>query len=221
VPHAISLNNADAGYGALRVLQNCSLQIERGERVVVMGKSGAGKSTLLNLIYREYARDTALIPQGNALIPQLSVFHNVYMGGLDRHSSWYNLRSLIRPAPSDVETVKEVLGTVGLADSIFVRAGALSGGQQQRVSVARALYNGRPMVIGDEPVSALDRVQAGEILSLLCKRHETKIFALHDARLALEHADRILVLKDGRIILDELAARLSVGRLLVYFEDGL
>jgi len=216
--HAIALDNVDAGYGASLVLQNFSLRVAAGERVAIMGRSGAGKSTLLNLLYRHYADDVALIPQAAALVAPLSVFHNVFMGRLDRHSTWYNLRTLIRPAAHEVEAVARVLSTVGLAEKLLVRAGTLSGGQQQRASVARAIYNGRSIVIGDEPVSALDRVQAGEVLRLLSARHETKIFALHDIRLALEQTDRIIVMERGRIAIDEPASRLSFDGLVHHFE---
>ena len=92
---------------------------------------------------------------------------------------------------------------------MFRRAGELSGGQQQRVSVARALFNGRPIVIGDEPVSALDPVQGAAVLGRLAERHETLVLALHDLPLALAHATRILVLDGGRIALDAPAARRS------------
>src|SRR5262245_64736114 len=119
-----------------------------------MGRSGAGKSTLLNLLHARLADKVALIPQAAALVKTLSVFHNVYMGRLDRHSTWYNLRNLIWPARKDVAEIERVLDLVGLTDKLFAKAGALSGGQQQRTSVARALHNGRPLVIGDEPVSA-------------------------------------------------------------------
>jgi phosphonate transport system ATP-binding protein len=218
---AIALDNVTAGYGAAPVLRNFSLRIERGERVAIMGRSGAGKSTLLNLIYRTYADDVALIPQASALVANLSVFHNVFMGRLDQHSTLYNLRTLIWPPAREVEAAGRVLSAVGLSDKFFAKAGELSGGQQQRTSVARALYNGRVIVAGDEPVSALDRVQAGEILRLLSERHETKIFALHDVRLALEHTDRIVLIEHGRIALDEPAKRLSYERLLPYFEGEL
>jgi phosphonate transport system ATP-binding protein len=215
---AITLDNVSAGYGGVQVLENFSLKIEVGERIAVMGRSGAGKSTLLNLIYRTCSDEVALIPQSSALVANLSVFHNVFMGRLDRHSTLYNLRTLAWPSAREVQAVGDVLNPLGLSDKLFAKAGELSGGQQQRTSVARAIYNGRPIVVGDEPVSSLDRVQAGDVLRLLSDRHETKIFALHDIRLALEHTDRIVLIEAGRIALDEGARRLSYERLLPYFE---
>src|SRR5205823_6330062 len=140
-----------------------------------MGRSGAGKSTLLNLLHARLADRVALIPQATALVKTLSVFHNVYMGRLDRHPTWHNLRTLVWPTRRDVADVAGMLELVGLADKLFDRAGTLSGGQQQRTSVARALYNDRSIVIGDEPVSALDRRQGAEILGKVCGRHDTVI----------------------------------------------
>ena len=193
------------------MLHDIDLTINAGERVAVMGRSGAGKSTLLNLLYERLADRVALIPQAAALVKTLPVFHNVYMGRLDRHPTWYNLRTLVWPARRDVAEIEGVLDLVGLADKLFAKAGTLSGGQQQRTSVARALYNGRPIVIGDEPVSALDRVQGAEILGKLCARHETAILAMHDIPLALAHADRVVVIEDGRIVLDAPARTLDGG----------
>lgn len=218
---AITLENVSAGYGAVQVFENFSLTIEAGERVAFMGRSGAGKSTLINLIYWACADEVALIPQSSALVANLSVFHNVFMGRLDRHSTLYNLRTLAWPSAHEVDRVNRVLGEVGLSEKLFAKAGELSGGQQQRTSVARAIYNGRPIVLGDEPVSSLDRVQAGDVLRLLSDRHETKIFALHDIRLALEHTDRIVLIEGGRIALDEHVRGLSYERLLPYFEGEL
>ena len=155
------------------VLFDIDLTVRTNERIAVMGRSGAGKSTLLGLLYAQRPADVALVPQASALVKPLSVFHNVYMGRLDRHSTAYNLRTLVWPAASKVAEVRSVLASVGLDGEIFSAAGALSGGQQQRTSVARALYNGRPILIGDEPVSALDRVQGADVLSLLKSRHQT------------------------------------------------
>src|SRR5215510_13274146 len=138
----VELRKATAGYNGVAVLRDVDLTIHAGECVAVMGRSGAGKSTLLNLIYERLADRVALIPQAAALVKTLSVFHNVYMGRLDRHPTWHNLRTLVWPARRDVAEIERMLELVELADKLFAPAGALSGGQQQRTSVARALYNG-------------------------------------------------------------------------------
>jgi phosphonate transport system ATP-binding protein len=213
----VELNKASAGYAGRAVLQDIDLKISAGERIAVMGRSGAGKTTLLNLLYDKLAERVALVPQAAALVKTLSVFHNVYMGRLDRHPTWYNLRTLVWPARREVAEIERVLDLVGLADKLFAQAGALSGGQQQRTSVARALYNGRPIVIADEPVSALDRVQGAEILGKLCARHETAILALHDISFALTHTERVVVIEDGRIVLDTPARTLTPADLVPYY----
>jgi phosphonate transport system ATP-binding protein len=213
----VELANESAGYGGLPVLHGIDLTVREGERIAVMGRSGAGKSTLLNLLYQRLAERVALIPQAAALVKTLSVFHNVYMGRLDRRSTLCNLRNLVWPQRRMVGEVTAVLDLVGLADKLFARAGELSGGQQQRTSVARALYNGRPVLIGDEPVSALDRIQSADILARILARHETMIVALHDIALALDHADRIIVLEAGRIVLDAPARELSATDLVPYY----
>ena len=213
----VELRKMSAGYGGRAVLHDIDLTIEAGARVAVMGRSGAGKTTLLNLLYERLADRVALIPQAAALVKTLSVFHNVYMGRLDRRPTWYNLRTLAWPARRDVAEVGGVLDLVGLADKLFAKAGTLSGGQQQRTSVARAFYSGRAVVIGDEPVSALDRAQGAEILKKLCARYDTAILALHDIPLALAHTDRVVVIEAGRIVLDRPTRELTAADLVPYY----
>ena len=217
MPALVELSKVSAGYNGTAVLHEIDLAVHAGERVAVMGRSGAGKTTLLNLLFERLVDRVALIPQAAALVKTLSVFHNVYMGRLDRRANWHNLRTLVWPTRRDIADVESVLEIVELADKLFAKAGTLSGGQQQRISVARALYNGRSVVIGDEPVSALDRLQATEILGKLCARHATAIFALHDIPLALAHADRVVVIESGRIVLDRPARELSVVDLIPYY----
>jgi phosphonate transport system ATP-binding protein len=213
----VELRKATAGYAGRAVLHDIDLTIDAGECVAVMGRSGAGKSTLLNLLHRRLADRVALIPQAAALVKTLSVFHNVYMGRLDRHPTWHNLRTLVWPVRRDIAEIEGTLELVGLADKLFDRAGTLSGGQQQRVSVARALYNDRSIVIGDEPVSALDRLQGADILEKLRARHDTAILAMHDIPLALAHADRVVVIEQGRIVLDAAARTITAGDLVPYY----
>ena len=213
----LTLTGASVGYPGRVVLDRVDLSIRRGERIALLGRSGAGKSTLLNTIFDALAQEAALIPQAAALVPQLSTFHNVYMGRLDRHSALRNLRELLWPARATLEVVEAVLATVDLAGTLRQRAGSLSGGQAQRTSVARALYNGRGIVIGDEPVSALDRGQGGRVLATIHAAAGTSVLALHDVGLALEHATRVVVLKEGRVALDAPADALREADLAAFY----
>ena len=218
-PTLVTLSDESFGYGGRPVLAGVSLSIRDGERVALLGRSGSGKSTLLGALYDRLADRAALIPQVAALVPQLSCFHNVYMGRLDRRSVLRNLRELAWPAKATLAEVEAVLARVDLAPALRQKAGSLSGGQAQRTSVARALYNGRPMVLGDEPVSALDRRQGAAVLEAIHATHATSILALHDVALALEHASRIIVLRDGVLVLDAPADKLSERELVALYQS--
>jgi phosphonate transport system ATP-binding protein len=214
----VSLTGVTLGYAGRTILASVDLVIHEGERVALLGRSGSGKSTLLNALFDGLADRAALIPQAAALVPQLSAFHNVYMGRLDRHSTVRNLRELLWPARATLAEVTATLARVDLADAVRQKAGTLSGGQQQRVSVARALYNGRPIVLGDEPVSALDARQGARVLETIHAVHATSILALHDVALALDHASRVVVLKDGRVALDAPATGLRAADLVALYQ---
>ncbi len=174
------LSEVQATYNGARVLQNITLSIEAGERIALVGRSGTGKSTLLRLLHSRKKEDVALVPQDLGLVKALSVFHNVYMGRLNRNSSWYNVVNLIRPFRSETKAVHAILEKLDLTDKMFVPVGELSGGQQQRTAVARALYQDRPVFLGDEPVSAVDVLQARTVLKLIVENHETVVLAMHD-----------------------------------------
>ena len=200
------------------MLTAIDLTIVEGDRIALIGRSGSGKSTLLNTLYDAMRELAALVPQAASLVPQLSCFHNVYMGRLDRHSSLRNLRELVRPAKATCDEVGDVLAKVGLADTLWQKAGSLSGGQAQRTSIARALYNGRPVVLGDEPVSALDRRQGEHVLETIVSTHATSVLALHDVALALQYATRVIALDAGRIALDASTADLRESDLARFYE---
>jgi phosphonate transport system ATP-binding protein len=203
------LDNASASYNKREVLSGVTLKIAEGERVALVGESGAGKSTLLALLYRQQSADSALIPQDWALVRTLSVFHNVYIGRLNRYSTWYNLRNLVRPSSREIDAIEPILESLGLADKIFAPVGELSGGQQQRAAVARALFQGSPALLGDEPVSAVDEYQARRILETIRKTHSTIVLAMHDVSLALAYTDRVIGIRNGGIVLDKPTAGLS------------
>jgi len=203
------LANEDLGYSQGTVLHNVSLSIAPGERVALVGESGAGKSTLLSALQARFQDRAALIPQDIGLVRNLSVFHNIYMGRLDQHSTAYNLLNLAWPQKREVDQVRPLVEQLGLADKLFESAGELSGGQQQRTAVCRALFQGGRAVIGDEPVSAVDNHMAEVVMEALVARFETVVLAMHDLELALKYSNRIIGLKDGEITFDQATGNLS------------
>lgn len=207
------LDGASASYNGHAVLTDLKLKIGRGERVALVGRSGAGKSTLLGMLYEQQKDNAALIPQDSSLVKTLSVFHNVYMGRLHCHGSFYNLRNLVSPRRAEIDRVREITDKLGISEKMFEPVGQLSGGQQQRTAVGRALFCGRDVALGDEPVSSVDEHQSREILRILNESHETVVLAMHDMALALEFTDRVIGLKDRRIVLDEASSDLTTSDL--------
>ena len=210
---ALEVSNLSASYGGERVLGPLSLSLAPGERVALVGRSGAGKSTLLSLLYDEADADTAFMPQDLGLVDTLSVFHNVYMGQLDRHSILYSLCNLLVPLTKPRHEIQGILDELGLGDKRREPAGELSGGQRQRVAVARALYQQGSLLLADEPVSALDGPLARRVMAALTRAYPTSVIALHDVDLALAYSDRIIGIQDGHIALDEPSSRLTAADL--------
>ncbi len=196
------LENLSVAYRNTKVLKQISLKILNGEKVALIGPSGAGKSTLLRKLYEIHPKKSSFIHQDFALVPQLSAFHNVYIGRLDRYSLWYNLLNLVRPQRNETEQMSPVFKSLGIKDKMFLQVSTLSGGQQQRVAVARAIYRGSEILLGDEPVSSVDPHHAGAVLNLLLKTAPTVILSLHSVHLALEYFDRIVGLQNGKILFD-------------------
>jgi len=207
------LKSATLRYKDIDVLSNINLLINAGEHVALLGKSGAGKSTLLNTLYQQQQAYCALVPQNVALVEALSVFHNVYMGQLNQHNTLFNLLNLFWPQRKPVEEVRQLLKLVELDEILFSRTGELSGGQKQRVAIARALFQGNQVLLGDEPISALDSVLARKVMLLLHQRHETVVLAMHDVEMALCFADRIVGIKDSAIAIDQPAKNVTADDL--------
>ena len=195
--------------GPVAVLAELHLHLDPGEKVALLGPSGAGKTTLLEALRARALRETAWCPQEPALVPALSVFHNIYMGALERHGSLYNLLNLIRPTAFQKQRVGELAEELGLADKLFTSVDRLSGGQAQRTALGRALYSERPVLLADEPVSSLDEEQAVRLLRLALARHDTAVVALHHQNQALTCFDRVIGLAGGRVLLDAPAAELG------------
>jgi sulfonate transport system ATP-binding protein len=195
-------------YGEREVLRNTQLSVEPGQFIAIVGRSGCGKSTLLRLIAGlEEASDGALYTDGKAidglhddtrimfqearLLPWRRVLDNVTLG---------------LPAESRARG-EEVLAQVGLAERRGEWPARLSGGQRQRVSLARALVHHPRLLLLDEPLGALDaltRIEMHRLIESLWQRHRfTALLVTHDVQEAVALADRVILIEDGRIALDE------------------
>ena len=196
------LENVSVAYEDTPVLDDISLRIREGEKVVIIGPSGAGKSTLLKKLYELRQEQSAFIHQDYALVPQLSAYHNVYAGRLDGRSVTHNLLNLLAPQKADLAAITPIFKAIGMEDKMFARVSTLSGGQQQRVAVGRAIYRRSSILLGDEPVSAIDPHQAGGLLRLIKDSALTVVLAMHDVQLALATFPRIIGLRNGSVVLD-------------------
>jgi phosphonate transport system ATP-binding protein len=203
------LTDEDFGYRGDIVLRDISIEINAGERIALVGQSGAGKSTLISILQARYAADTAFVPQDLGLVPTLSVFHNIYMGALQRNSVVRNLLNLVWPRPADIALIQPIAEQLGISEKLFVKVGELSGGQQQRTAICRAIFHGGDACLGDEPVSANDQHQSRVIMDALTTSFDTVVLAMHDIDLALEYSTRIIGIKDQSIALDVAADQVT------------
>ncbi|MBK7707467.1 MAG: ABC transporter ATP-binding protein [Acidobacteria bacterium] len=210
---AAECTNITKKFGDTKVLDDINFHVDEGEIVVLLGSSGSGKTTILRIIAglesaesgkvvlhskdvtdlpaRE--RGVGVILQSYSLFPKMTVEQNI----------GYGLRLRRRPRSEIKNRVDELIELVNLDEHRLKRPSQLSGGQQQRVAIARALAYHPEILLFDEPFSALDaqirsRLRR-EIRRLLKKINVPAIFITHDQEEALEIADRIAVLNEGRI----------------------
>lgn len=208
------------GATSVTALDKVSLSVAGGQFVAIQGTSGSGKSTLLNMLggldhpttgevlfsskplgpltkkemarYRRYS--VGMIFQGFNLITTMTAQENVGLA-----LAFAGLRGSQRRKRAD-----ELLERVGLADRLTHRPSELSGGEQQRVAIARALANRPKVLLADEPTGNLDSTRAHELLGLLREMVDkdalTILMVTHDHELATSFADRIVLMKDGRIV---------------------
>lgn len=210
---AISVRGLSKSFGPQGVLAGVSFDIAEGEMLVVLGPSGSGKTTLLRIIagleqcdsgdvYLKGRRSTNLPPQGRklgvvfqeqALFQRMTVEQNIAFG----------LKLRRTPVAQVRRVVEEMLSLTALGDHRRKLPSQLSGGQRQRVAVARALAFNPDALLFDEPFSALDAVTRTElrreVRSMLRGMNIPALFITHDQEEALELADRIAVLNQGRI----------------------
>ncbi len=219
-PGAVTVERIACRYGNTEVLSRLDLDVRRGEVLALLGPSGCGKTTLLRLIAGlvqpsagrisiagEVVADAAarrfvpperrllgMVFQDYALWPHLTVLENVLFPLEMRRVAKDERRRRAEAA----------LARVGLAGFAGRRPGALSGGQQQRVSIARALVAEPRVVLFDEPLSNLDRELrdelAGEIAALVRGLGLTAVYVTHDQSEAFALADRVAVMRTGRIV---------------------
>lgn len=204
--YAVQLRGVGKRYGERTVLSDFDLSIERGSFVAIVGRSGCGKSTLLRLVAELEKSssgvlekraadggplDTRIMFQDARLLPWKSVLQNVMLG-------------LGRGAREDA---RAVLAEVGLLERANDWPAQLSGGQRQRVALARALVHRPQLLLLDEPLGALDaltRIEMHALIERLWRDHKfTALLVTHDVHEAVALGDRIVLIEEGRIALDQ------------------
>lgn len=214
----IELRHVDKHYGDLHVLKDISLEVDRGEVVVVIGPSGSGKSTMCRTINRLETIDSGdiliegeplpqegkkltkmraelgMVFQSFNLFAHMTVLENVTLGPI---------QSLGMKKDEAEKVAMDLLARVGVAEQAQKVPAQLSGGQQQRVAIARSLAMHPKAMLFDEPTSALDPEMINEVLDVMVKLARegmTMIVVTHEMNFARRVADRIIFMADGQIV---------------------
>lgn len=227
----IEFKNVSKSYvkGGTKALDNINLTIEQGEFVGIIGLSGAGKSTLIKTInkmididegellvngenvkelkgkkLRTYRHKIAMIFQSYNLVSRSSVLKNVLLAKLSNKNFFQSAFGIFtKEEKIDALTA---LDQVNILDKAYVRADELSGGQQQRVALARALAQHPEILLADEPVAALDPRTANMVMTdfkRINREYNISILInIHHVDLALKYTDRIIGIKEGRVVYD-------------------
>lgn len=221
VAPALACRSASVVLGDQAVLDDVDLQVSRGEWVSVVGPNGAGKTTLLRLLAglvggtgelhirgrpagsfsrRARAIEVALVPQAPLIPDGLGVADYVLLGRTP-HIGAFGVEGA-----RDLELVHEALACLDLLDFAEREVTTLSGGERQRVLIARALAQGSPIVLLDEPTTALDVGHQQQVLELVDElrrdRGLTVVTTMHDLTLAGQYAERLVLMDAGRIVVD-------------------
>jgi phosphonate transport system ATP-binding protein len=222
-------------FGAKAAVDDISFSIDRPAFVGIIGRSGAGKSTFLRLMNRlidatsgeirvdgsnvlalkgtqarAWQSQCAMIFQQFNLVPRMDVASNVLHGILTTLQVMFSLWSR-----ADILKALDILDRLGIAEQAPKRAEALSGGQQQRVAIARALMQDPRIILADEPIASLDPMNAQIVMDTL-KRINVEdgrmiIANLHTLDTARRYCDRVIGMRDGRIVFDGTPDQLSTG----------
>lgn len=215
----ITGKNIQKKFGAVQVLKNVDIAVNKGEVVAIVGPSGSGKSTLLHILGTLDKPDNGSVTMNNTLLTGLSAkklaqFRNKHIGFvfqfhhlLPEFSALENVCIpgwLAGTKKSEVEARgRELLQMLGLSHRLENKPNQLSGGEQQRVAVARALINNPDIVFADEPTGNLDSANAQDLHDLFFdlrkKFNQTFLIVTHNEELA-KQSDRILHMRDGAIV---------------------
>lgn len=228
----IDLNNVTKTYASgelsVQALRGVTFSIQPGEYVAIMGPSGSGKSTLMNLLgaldrpttgtYKLDGTDVASLNDNELAGIRLKKLGFIFQGFnlLARTSATKNVAlplfyAGVNQKARNVAAI-ERLKEVGLGDRVTHKPNELSGGQQQRVAIARALVNDPAVLLADEPTGNLDTQTSEEIMGLfqsLNTAGRTIIMVTHDEDIA-RHAKRIVRVRDGLVVADDLTAAATV-----------
>ncbi len=212
---ALDVRGVSKAYGARHVLEAIDLQIAPGEFVAIVGRSGCGKSTLLRLVAAlEEADAGEVLLDGTALARHRDDIRIMFQDA--RLLPWKRVVDNIAlglPGADAERRAREALAQVGLADRADDWPAVLSGGQRQRVALARALVHRPRLLLLDEPLGALDaltRIEMQQLIESLWRKHGfTALLVTHDVSEAIALADRVVLIEDHRIALDE---RIALAR---------
>jgi phosphonate transport system ATP-binding protein len=162
---------------------------------------------------RRWQSECAMIFQQFNLVPRMDVASNVLHGTLNSRSTMATMFNLY--PRTDIERAIEILDRLGIAEQAPKRAEALSGGQQQRVAIARALMQDPKIILADEPIASLDPMNAQIVMDALRRIHEEDgrmiIANLHTLDTARRYCDRVIGMRDGRIVFDGTPEQLTTG----------
>ena len=245
----LTLKNLSKSYVAGKpVLRDVSLEIAASGITAIIGASGTGKSTLIRCVnrlveptsgailfegadlarlsgkeLRHARRHIGMVFQEYNLVERLTVMENLLSGRLGYVSAWRAWRRKF--PPEDIRRAFELLDVVGLTGFAHQRADALSGGQRQRVGIARAVMQEPKLMLADEPTSSLDPKTSVEIMDLLVDVARSRgipvLVNMHDVDLARRFADRIIGMREGRVVFDGPPAELTDAMLTtIYGGEG-